>query len=95
MNYDEAREEASRVVQAFEVKINQLTATVAEASAQRDTTPAQIAAMEHLLVIVETRRDGYRAVITAFDRDDPARAETLLAEVGALHTRLAQWLGPP
>jgi hypothetical protein len=51
--------------------------------------------MEHLLVIFEGLRDGYRAVMEAFDRGDPEQAEAILDEVSALRIRLLQRLGPP
>ena len=95
MDYDEAREQARMALQAIEAKIDHLTATVAEHSAQRGTTPRQIDAMEHLLRIFEVLHNGYRAVMAAFDQDRPERAQAILAEVEALRAQLGQWLGPP
>jgi hypothetical protein len=66
---------------------------MAEDMAQRGTMPPQIAAMEHLLVLFETLRDGYWATIVAFNRDDPEQAEAILDEVSALRIRLLQRLG--
>jgi hypothetical protein len=95
MDYDEAREQARMALQTIEAKINHLTATVAQDSAQRGTTPRQIDAMDHLLGIFEALHNGYRAVMAAFDQDKPERAEAILEEVEALRAQLGQWLGPP
>jgi hypothetical protein len=93
MLFDEDREEDYRLLQDIEADINRFTATVAEDMAQRGTTPQQIAAMEHLLVVFELLCNGYQAAMEAFDRDDLEQAEAILDEVSALRTRLLQWLG--
>jgi hypothetical protein len=90
---DEDREEECRLLRGIEADINHLTATMAEDMAQRSTTPRQVAAMEHLLVILETLRNGYLASIEAFDRGDPELGEVVLDEVSALRIRLFQKLG--
>jgi hypothetical protein len=93
--WDDHRTRASHVLQVIEGRINQFTAAVAETSAQRGTTPEQVTEMERLLVIFEGLRDGYQAVLEAFDRGDPERAMQRLDRVEALRARLLQRLGAP
>jgi hypothetical protein len=95
MTPDADREEARLLLQLLDGRINRFTAMVAETSAQRHTLPQEIAAMEHLLAILETLRDGYRAVLAAFDQDEPERAGALLEELKALTAQLRQQLEGP
>jgi hypothetical protein len=87
------REEARLLLQLVEARITRLTATVAETSAPRQTTPQEIAMMAHIRGIFEMLRDGYRAVLAAFDQDEPERAGALLEELKDLTARLRRQLG--
>ena len=95
MSYDDLREHIRLELQAIDATINRLTAIVAEDSAKRGTTPQQITAKEHTLVLCETLRDKYWAAMEAFDHDDAERAGALLDEVEALKTQLFPSSGPP
>jgi hypothetical protein len=89
---DEDREHTRLQLHAIDAKIASLTATVAEISAQRDTTLKEITVMEHMLVIFEELRTGYMAVLDAFAQDRPELARERLELVSALRARLAQWI---
>jgi hypothetical protein len=84
---------ARRLLQAFEAKLNHFSATVAEGSAQRGTTPAQVAAMELLLVSFETVRNGMETALKTFAQGDAELALAQLAQLEPLRALLAQKLG--
>jgi len=93
-DYDYYREQAVLQLGVIDAKIDSFTASVAETSAQRDTTPEQIAMMEHLLGLFEELRTGYRKVLEAFDQDRPELAGKWLELMEDLRTGLLQRLGP-